>query len=150
MLLWNLITIKKKLQVVFTRVLFKTNIIVPTYSNHSDGILYLITNDTLSLQQKIILTVLVPLNAFLNLRNLTVLGLNLLILNLLIILFLYLPLCALLWLGSLLLARIMLETSILIILKFVMFIIIKEKNLLGIILSSILALLFSICVITTM
>lgn len=31
--------------VFFTRKLFKTNIVVPTYSNHSDDIWYLVTND---------------------------------------------------------------------------------------------------------
>lgn len=136
--------------VFFTRILFKTNIVVPTYSNHPDDIWYLVTNDTLPLQQKIILTVLVLSNAFSNLKNLTALGLNPLIQNLLTISFLYLLLCVFLWLGSLSLVQIMLETSILIILKFVMFIIIKGKNLLGFILFLTLDLLFSIYVITTM
>lgn len=31
--------------IYFTRKLFKTNIVVPTYSNHSDDIWYLVTND---------------------------------------------------------------------------------------------------------
>ena len=31
--------------VLFTRKLFKTNIVVPTYSNHPDDIWYLVTND---------------------------------------------------------------------------------------------------------
>lgn len=79
--------------VFFTRILFKTNIVVPTYSNHPDDIWYLVTNDTLPLQQKIILTVLVLSNAFSNLKNLTALGLNPLIQNLLTISFLYLLLC---------------------------------------------------------
>lgn len=34
--------------VFFTRSLFKTNIVVPTYSNHSDDIWYLVTNDNTS------------------------------------------------------------------------------------------------------
>ena len=38
--------------VLFTRGLFKTNIVVPTYSNHSDDIWYLITNDNTSLATK--------------------------------------------------------------------------------------------------
>ena len=38
--------------VLFIRGLFKTNIVVPTYSNHSDDIWYLITNDNTSLATK--------------------------------------------------------------------------------------------------
>ena len=38
--------------VFFTRSLFKTNIVVPTYSNHPDDIWYLVTNDNTSLATK--------------------------------------------------------------------------------------------------
>lgn len=56
--------------VFFTRKLFKTNIVVPTYTNHSNSdIWYIVTNDDPHRATKIILIVLVLLNAFLNRKN---------------------------------------------------------------------------------
>ena len=99
---------------------------------------------------KITPIVLALLNVFLNLKNLMVLDLNPLIPSLLNISFHYSLLCVLLLLGFLLLVLTILEIRGLIISKFVMFINAKAKSPLGIILFSILGLLFSICAITTM
>ena len=68
---------------------------------------------------EITLTVSALLNAFLNLKNLMALGLNLLILKKLNISFHCSPLCALLLFGLLLLELTILETSIITLLKYV-------------------------------
>lgn len=136
--------------VLFTRSLFKTNIVVPTYSNHPNDIWYLVTNDNTSYATKNYSYRFGSIEYIFKSQNLMVLDLNPLIPSLLNISSHYLLLCVLLLLGFLLLVLTILEIKKGIISKFVMFISVKVKSLLGIILFSILGLLFLICVITTM
>ena len=136
--------------VLFTRSLFKTNIVVPTYSNHPNDIWYLVTNDNTSYATKNYSYRFGSIECIFKSQNLMVLDLNPLIPSLLNISSHYLLLCVLLLLGFLLLVLTIIEIKKGIISKFVMFISVKVKILLGIILFSILGLLFLICVITTM
>lgn len=136
--------------VLFTRNLFKTNIVVPTYFNHSNDIWYLVTNDNTSYDTKNYSYCFGSIECIFKSQNLMVLDLNPLIPSLLNISSHYLLLCMLLLFGFLLLVLTILEIKKGIISKFVMFISVKVKSLLSIILFSILGLLFLICVITTM